>query len=77
MLGMLMVSFTKSFQNKVLLKEHLVSLRGGGGGVLKGWIDDGVWGSRSRGDLEAGDHGGALPEDRRSRREFGDLNLCC
>ncbi|KAE8055737.1 hypothetical protein FH972_012559 [Carpinus fangiana] len=71
MLGMLMVPFATSFQNKVLLKEHSVSLRVK---VLKAWIDDKVWGSRSRCDLEAGDHGGALPKDRRSRREFGDLN---
>jgi hypothetical protein len=71
MLGMLMVSFAKSFQNNVLLKEHSVSLRVW---VLKAWISDRVWGSRSCGDLEAGDHGGALPEDRRLRREFGDLN---
>jgi hypothetical protein len=71
MLGMLMVPFAKSFQNKVLLKEHSVSLRVG---VLKAWIDDGVWGSWSSGDLEASDHGGVLLEDRWSRREFGDLN---
>jgi hypothetical protein len=71
MLGMLMVPFTKSFQNKVLLKEHSVSLKVG---VLKAWINDGVWGSRSRGDLEASDHGGELPEDWRSQREFGNLN---
>ncbi|KAE8037757.1 hypothetical protein FH972_010321 [Carpinus fangiana] len=37
--GILMVPFTKSFQNKVLLKEHSVSLRVG---VLKAWIGNGV-----------------------------------
>jgi hypothetical protein len=43
-------------------------------GVLKAWVGNGVWGSQSRGDLEAGDRGGALPKDRRSQRGFGDLN---
>jgi hypothetical protein len=67
----LMVPFAKSFQNKVLLKEHSMSLRVG---VLKAWVGNGVWGSQSRGNLEAGDRGGALPEDQRSQRGFGDLN---
>ena len=70
--GILMVPFAKSFQNKVLLKEHSVSLRVG---VLKAWIGNGVRGSQSLGgDLAAGDRGGALPEDRRSQRGFDDLN---